>query len=107
MTVVDQFASYKDIVQGSFENAVGAVEEIQQTVVEVSLDILTELGVPAETAKSVKETHRRVAHTFYSGMCHVTDEFGDLIVDQVRVVLGLPKDEPGDEPGNEPRTGTR
>ena len=30
-------------------------------------------------------------HTFYSGACAVADEFGDLIVDQVRVVLGIPK----------------
>ena len=93
MTIVDQVSSYRDIVQGSFENAMGAVEGIQQTVAETSVDLLTELGLyPADKAKQFKETHRRVLRTFYGGACRVTEQFGDLVVDQVRVVLGLPQD---------------
>ena len=59
MTVVDQFAAYKAIVQGSFKNALGTVERVQQTIAETSVDLLTELGLcPADKAAHLKRTHQ-------------------------------------------------
>jgi adenylosuccinate lyase len=83
MTIAQQVSEFKDLIQNSLENAMGTVERIHQTVIEMPIDVATELGLSQEQATRLKDGHRRILHTLYAGVASGYNDLGDLVVAQV------------------------
>ncbi len=83
MGLLDKVKVYKDFLQASFENAMTTVERIHQTSVSIPIDMLREVGYPADQAEQIKETHARLLRILYGGIAKAHDELGELVVQQV------------------------
>jgi hypothetical protein len=86
VNVVERVDSFRNLVTSSFENVMGRMEHVHQISVEMSVDLLTELRLPASAAESFKETHRRALRTVYGSICEVNNEFGDLVVTEAELL---------------------
>ena len=82
MTVADKAGKFNDLVQASFRNAMDAVEDIHHTSAEIPIDVLTELGYPADKAQTIKDSHRRILRIVYGGICNAHEDLGKLVVQQ-------------------------
>jgi hypothetical protein len=82
MNIVEQVASYNELVTKSFENAMGTMERVHQASVDLSVDLFKELGFWEDQAERYRKAHGRMLHTAYSSVVEVNNEFGDMIVEQ-------------------------
>jgi hypothetical protein len=83
MSLVEDVRSFNDLVTTSFDNAMGTVETVHQTVAELYLGVLTELGFPAGTADALAGRHRSLLRTVYGAICSANHELGELVVEQM------------------------
>jgi len=83
MSLVEDVRSFNDLVTASFDNAMGTVETVHQTVAELYLGVLTEFGFPSETAGTLAGKHRHLLRTVYGAICSANHELGDLVVEQM------------------------
>ncbi len=77
MGLLDKVKVYKDFLQASFENAMTTVERIHQTSVSIPIDMLREVGYPADQAEQIKETHARLLRILYGGIARAHDELAE------------------------------
>lgn len=82
MTIQDKASSFNDFIQSSFRNAMDAVENIHQTMAEIPIEIMKEIGYPEDKAEIVKDSHRRILRIVYGGICNAHDDLGKLVVQQ-------------------------
>lgn len=83
MTLVEDVRAFNDLVTTSFDNAMGTVETVHQTVAELYLGVLTEVGFPSDTADALAGRHRSLLRTVYGAICSANHELGDLVVVQM------------------------
>ena len=86
VTSLVQSSTATCLIVASFENAMGTMERVHQASMEMSVDLMKELGVPIGPADAYKAKHGRMLHTVYSSICSVNAEFGEMVVVQVHNV---------------------
>lgn len=83
MSLVEDVRAFNDLVTTSFDNAMGTVETVHQTVAELYLGVLTEVGLPSDRADALAGRHRSLLRTVYGAICSANHELGDLVVVQM------------------------
>jgi hypothetical protein len=83
MTLADDVEAFNDLITTSFDNAMGTVESVHQTVAELSLGLLSEVGLPADTAADLADRHRQVLRRTYGAICFANHQLGALVVEQM------------------------
>jgi hypothetical protein len=82
MTLARDVRSFNELVTTSFDNAMGTVETVHQTVAELYLGLLTEVGLPQQQADDLATRHRGLLRRVYGAICSANHELGDLVVEQ-------------------------
>jgi hypothetical protein len=82
MTIKDKASDFNSRFQESFSAALDAIENLHQTVAEMPLEVLTELGYPESKADSLKDSHRNVLRVVYGGIRAIQQNLGELAVSQ-------------------------
>lgn len=80
MSIKDRVSIVNDLIQGSFGNAMNAVESIHRTSAEMPLGVLKELGYPEEKVETIRDSHREILRILYGGIVSANKELGDLMV---------------------------
>lgn len=80
LTVIQAMRDFVDLSMRSFENSSTTMERVHQSSAEMSLDLLKELGFPADVADSYREAHRRMLASSYGRVRAATQEFGVALV---------------------------
>jgi len=80
MQLRDTFTAFVDLSSRSFDNASTTMERVHQTSAEMSLNLLTDLGFPADVADSYRESHRRMLASSYGRVRLATRDFGETLV---------------------------
>lgn len=83
MTLVEDVRAFNDLVTTSFDNAILTVETVHQTVAELYLGVLTEVGLASDRADALAGRHRSLLRTVYGAICSANHELGDLVVVQM------------------------
>jgi len=86
MRLVDRITKVMDFSQTSLENTMDVVTEVHQTIIEIPINVVQELGFPEETSTALKKTHRRLLERIYGGYCHACGEVNRYIVKQAKAV---------------------
>jgi len=89
MGLVDRITRVMDFSQKSLENTMDVVTEVHQTIIEIPINVVQELGFPEETSTALKNTHRRVLERIYGGYCNACGEVNRYIVKQAQAVSQL------------------
>lgn len=83
---MDWISKVMDFSQTSLENTVDTIKEVQQTIVEIPINIAEELGLPEETSAELKDKHRRILDHVMDGVCDACGEVNEYIVKQAEAV---------------------
>jgi hypothetical protein len=86
MTLADHVRAYDALIESSFDNAVGAVQSVHFTFVDMSVGLLREVGLPASLADGFTERHRRAMNGIYDGVRATNHQLGGLVVAQVELI---------------------
>lgn len=96
MRLVDRITKVMDFSQTSLENTMDTITEVHQTIIEIPINVVQELGFPEETSTALKNTHRRILDRIYGGYCNACGEVNRYIVKQAQAVSQLT--DPASEP---------
>lgn len=75
-----------DFSQRSLDNTLGTITSVQQSIVEVPINIAEELGVAPDKCAYAKAVHRRLLGHVYQGLSASCAEVHDYIVKQATLV---------------------
>jgi len=89
MRLVDRITKVMDFSQTSLENTMDTITEVHQTIIEIPINVVQELGFPEETSTALKNTHRRILDRIYGGYCNACGEVNRYIVKQAQAVSKL------------------
>ena len=82
-----------DYIGEAFDTGVNAARGIHQAGAEIPLNILQSLGLPEDTAKSLKEKHEGLITSVYDAVHSVVSEVGKAGAGQIRLVQETVLDE--------------
>lgn len=72
--------------QTSLQNTLHTIKEVHQSVVEIPINVAQELGLPDETAKVLKGTHRRILDHVHRGVSDSCGEVARYVIKQANAV---------------------
>ena len=89
MSFLSRITAVMDFSQKSMENTMDVVKEVHQAIIEIPIDIATELGYAEESAKLLKQKHRRLLEATHGGIKKSCGEVNRYIVKQATIVTEL------------------
>lgn len=81
MKGLEQLELFKDLIQQAIDKGATSVEQIHNTVVDVPFDVMTKLGIKAQTAQTVKQVHKQTIGSIYNTVRKINKHVGDMAND--------------------------
>lgn len=89
MSPLDLIEKVTNFSQKSLDNTLGTIKEVHQAVVEIPINVAQDLGLPADKASALKDTHRRILDHVHAGVSRACEEVNRYVLRQAQAVNEL------------------